>query len=354
MADYHKSRNFALQRECKVKFANGAWFPVKSKMEDLDKKNFKQITYSEDRDLYERGRPTERAPSAGSEEGSKGNDFEMIGEEFYEVQENEITLDDDDDDVFSQQPEFEHVNATDYSTREEVFANGEPGLTFETKIEFLQDENNNMTSLPKPELASKQHEVNLSSKEETTEQDMEKSTSCKKEARLTSGNTKSSAPKIVMAEISPNSRDGLENFINEHSADDICSWRGTDSWIQAPSRPKIPSSFPEKVKYIEDGIRWIKCELQEMKKVDRNINSNLVSLMTSIKQFKKVNETFNEQQEILEDLEDIFEKEQFENSHLIDVPSQSREDGRLGLKRKVSNLERYTRLGRDGRRASYY
>ena len=347
MADLYKSRDFKLQRECRVKFVNGVWFPVKSKIEDLNKNNLEQITYSYDGELYERTRSTERGQPAQLDD-----DFERLGEEFYEVQENEITFDDDDadDDVFLQQPVFKHISPT----RAEDVANGKPALTVDTKMGFPQDENNNTTLLPQPELRPKQHETSLPCKDGTEEGDLEDNALHEKETLLSSSSREYFPPEIVVTEISLTSTEGLENCILDQNGGMFGTSKEQGLSLHAPSRPRISSSFPEKAQYIEDGIRWIKCELLEMKKVDRNINSSLASLMASIKQLKKINETFNEQQEILEDLEDIFEKEQFENSHLIDVPLQSREDGRLGLKRKVSNLERYTRLGRDGRRASYY
>ena len=348
MADLHRSSDFGLQRECRVKFVNGVWFPVKSKIEDLKKNHLGRITYSYDGGLYERTRSAERGQPAQLD-----NDLERLGEEFYEVQENEITFDEDGDvgdDVFLQQPEFKNINPI----RAEDVANGKPALTADTKMGFPQDENNNTPLLSQPELWPKQRETSLPFKDGTEERDLKDITSYEKETLLTSSSCEYVPPEIVVTEISLTSTEGFENCILDQNGSIFGMTNEKDLSVHAPSRPRISSSFPEKAKYIEDGIRWIKCELQEMKKVDRIINSNLVSLMASLKQLKKINETFNEQQEILEDLEDIFEKEQFENSHLIDVPLQGRENGRLGLKRKVSNLERYTRLGRDGRRASYY
>ena len=128
-----------------------------------------------------------------------------------------------------------------------------------------------------------------------------------------------------------------------------------DTKVKLEKPPKMPgesSAFCERVGYIETGISWIRNELMGLREVDQKLMATFRELISQSRKLRRVNDTFMEQQEILEEIDDIFEKEEFENSHLIDKPSHC--EARLGIQRKVSNLDRYIRIGRVGRRASHY
>ena len=119
-----------------------------------------------------------------------------------------------------------------------------------------------------------------------------------------------------------------------------------------PKMPAVSRPFCEKLQFIETGICWIKHELKGLREVDRELIKIFRELLSQSRRLKRVNDTFLEQQEILEEIDDLFEKEEFENLHLIDTPLPS--DVRIGMQRRVSDIDRYIRVGRVGRRASHY
>eukprot|EP00795_Rhopilema_esculentum_P017355 gene17355-8942_t len=123
---------------------------------------------------------------------------------------------------------------------------------------------------------------------------------------------------------------------------------------EQPKRPSESSRFTEKVSYVENAICWIRRELRVIQDADKDLLANLTGIRESMMKLKRVNEAFKEQQEILDDIDDIFEKGEFENLNILDKPMYTVGGGRQGIKRKVSNIERYIRVGRGGRRASHY
>ena len=123
---------------------------------------------------------------------------------------------------------------------------------------------------------------------------------------------------------------------------------------EQPKRPSQSSRFTEKVAYVENAICWIRRELRVIQDADKDLLANLTGIRESMMKLKRVNEAFKEQQEILDDIDDIFEKGEFENIIILDKPMYTVGGGRQGIKRKVSNIERYIRVGRGGRRASHY
>ena len=121
---------------------------------------------------------------------------------------------------------------------------------------------------------------------------------------------------------------------------------------EPPKMPEISRPLCEKLHYIQTGICWIKHELRKLREVDQSLIETFRELISQSRRLKRVKDTFEEQQEILEEIDDLFEKEEFENLHLIDKSLPS--DVRVGIERKVSNVDRYIRLGRVDRRASHY
>ena len=125
--------------------------------------------------------------------------------------------------------------------------------------------------------------------------------------------------------------------------------------LEGKTSPKLPDAsctFLEKLHFIETGICWIKSELRGLREVDQRLIETFSELISQSRRLKKLKETFLEQQEILEEIDDIFEKEEFENLYLLDKPLFN--DARVGIQRKISNFDRYIRVGRVGRRASHY
>ena len=119
-----------------------------------------------------------------------------------------------------------------------------------------------------------------------------------------------------------------------------------------PKMPGVSRPFCEKLQFIETGICWIRHELNGLREADRELIKTFRELISQSRRLKRVNDAFLEQQEILEEIDDLLEKEEFENLHLIDTPLPS--DVRMGMQRRVSNIDRYIRIGRVCRRASHY
>ena len=120
----------------------------------------------------------------------------------------------------------------------------------------------------------------------------------------------------------------------------------------SPKLPDAPRTFLEKLHFIETGICWIKSELRGLREVDQKLIETFSELISQSRRLKRLKETFLEQQEILEEIDDLIEKEEFENLYLLDKPFSN--DARVGIQRKISNFDRYIRIGRVGRRASHY
>lgn len=121
---------------------------------------------------------------------------------------------------------------------------------------------------------------------------------------------------------------------------------------QPPAMPGAASPICERMEYVESGLCWIKRELQALKETDEKLTEMFQKMILRSRKLRKVGNAFIEQQEILEEIDDLFEKEEYEKLHLIDKPEHA--DVRRGIERKVSNVDRYMRVGRVGRRASHY
>ena len=126
-------------------------------------------------------------------------------------------------------------------------------------------------------------------------------------------------------------------------------------YVDPPIRPKTECSYMQKMEYIDHGIFWLTNELRSLQDEDKYLVKKFTTMIKSAEQLKKVDKTFTEQREILEDLEEhMAEKGQYKSSHLIDRPSNIGGEMSRIPQRKVSNLQRYTRVGIGGRRASHY
>jgi len=127
----------------------------------------------------------------------------------------------------------------------------------------------------------------------------------------------------------------------------------TNNLDLVPKKPLADCSFEEQAVYMEKSFVWLKSEIRELKSQDKLLMKKFRTMLGAVEGLKKFRKTVEEQQGILGDLKAIEGIEL--QPTLVDVsPSFADESKDHALQRKVSNYQRYKRVGFDKRHVSFH
>ena len=111
---------------------------------------------------------------------------------------------------------------------------------------------------------------------------------------------------------------------------------------EPPKSPSPGSSFEEQAEYMDKTISWIKSEIRKLQIEDKKLVRQFTSMISSINNLKRFEDTSQEQMEILHDLSEPLD----EAPHHVDLPAVTlHSEMDKPIQRKISNMQRYKRVG---------